>query len=412
MIDEVPHESVIALQDAFNSRMSRIFRAGHYVCLDESMSVWTNLHTMPGAVCIPPKPHPLGQEFRCLACVETEVIFSLDVVSPRVIQNSKQFADEHKLMEASVLRLVEAAKLLHSNRVIVGDSAFSQVSCMLELRRRGLYAIFNMKKRKTWPSHSFGDELDGVMPRLKEVGSCLAKTAKIDNVEYSIFTANLPFGQHTLMATCGKTSPSSTVAPYFDPSTKSDKAYYLPDVFKTFYDAAHAVDQSNQIRQAHFSIEAGWKTQLRWWIRSFSFFVALADANAYNISRKLLKTFGDDGVQQWRLGLAYELLGVAEHKSTLPETPPKEDEHELRKMPRHQQYSPIAHDFVASPTTYTQRRCQSITPAGVQCAQHTRTYCSCNISVPMCRSCFSEHVRGHVRADTARRTLVFNPFAS
>jgi hypothetical protein len=313
------------------------------------------------------------------------VVFSLDVVSPRAIQEAKPLAADHKKMEASVLRLVDAAQIAQSRRIIVGDSAFAQVSCLLELRKRGLYAIFNVKKRATWPLHSFGAELDGVAARLKHMGDCLAKTAKIGNYSYSIFSAQLPFGQHTLMATCGKTSPSSNSASGLDHQSNANKSYRVPEVFDIFYKGAHAVDMSNQLRQGHLSIEQGWNTR-RWWIRSLAFFIALADVNAFNLHTRFLHPGTEMSVQQWRLGLAFDLLGLDAGNSTGPAPKPVEDEHRRRKLPKNGRYDYSTNTIVSTTTKYAERRCTN-------CNTKTRLYCDCDPSVPYCDDCLFEHAR-------------------
>ena len=49
--------------EAWNENMQNNFKPGHFVCLDESMSTWTNMHTCPGFMFVPQKPWPFGNEY-------------------------------------------------------------------------------------------------------------------------------------------------------------------------------------------------------------------------------------------------------------------------------------------------------------------------------------------------------------
>jgi hypothetical protein len=77
-VDRV-HE-VRQLLSAFNELMSQIFNAGWVVCLDESMSPWTNMRTCAAFVFCPRKPHPKGNEYHTIADGLSGILFGLELV--------------------------------------------------------------------------------------------------------------------------------------------------------------------------------------------------------------------------------------------------------------------------------------------------------------------------------------------
>ena len=66
--------------EAFNDLMERIFKPGWVVCLDESMSPWTNQFTCPAFVFCPRKPHPKGNEYHTIADGLSGILFRLEMV--------------------------------------------------------------------------------------------------------------------------------------------------------------------------------------------------------------------------------------------------------------------------------------------------------------------------------------------
>ncbi len=61
----------------------------------------------------------------------------------------KAYSAQFGATTACTLRLVEAAGLMGSTRVVIGDSWFSSVKTALQLRNRGVYFIGKVKVSKT-----------------------------------------------------------------------------------------------------------------------------------------------------------------------------------------------------------------------------------------------------------------------
>ena len=65
---------------AWNANMKERFTAAWVVCLDESMSIWTNRWSCPGWVFCPRKPHPIGNEYHTIACGKSGILFAMEMV--------------------------------------------------------------------------------------------------------------------------------------------------------------------------------------------------------------------------------------------------------------------------------------------------------------------------------------------
>jgi hypothetical protein len=68
------------LVKAWSDNMLVTVVAAWIVCLDESMSLWTNMWTCPGFVFCPRKPWDTGNEYHTIACGLTSIIFYMEMV--------------------------------------------------------------------------------------------------------------------------------------------------------------------------------------------------------------------------------------------------------------------------------------------------------------------------------------------
>jgi hypothetical protein len=65
---------------AWNNKMLLNFIAAWIVCLDKSMSLWTNTWTCQGFVFCPRKPYDTGNENHTIACGLSSIIFYMEMV--------------------------------------------------------------------------------------------------------------------------------------------------------------------------------------------------------------------------------------------------------------------------------------------------------------------------------------------
>ena len=83
---------------------------------------------------------------------------------------------------------------------MVLDSGFCILEGLIELRKKGVFAGALIKKRRHWPKHVPGDEIDQHFDN-KEVGSTDALRGVLDNKPYNIFCMKEPAYSMKIMVT-------------------------------------------------------------------------------------------------------------------------------------------------------------------------------------------------------------------
>ena len=140
--------------------MQEIFSASYISCLDESMSIWHNCWTCPGWIFCPRKPHPFGNEYHSICCGKSGIMYWIELVEgkdcPKEIKNSRIAGTAGLLLRA-------CASLASSGKIVILDSGFCVLQALLELRKIGVFASAVIKKRRYWPKHYPGDEIDRYM---------------------------------------------------------------------------------------------------------------------------------------------------------------------------------------------------------------------------------------------------------
>ena len=162
------------------------------------------------------------------------------------------------------------------------------------------------------------------------------------------------------------------------------------EIMGQLYRGAHAVDESNKLRQDHSSIEAAWKTH-RWWIRSFSFILALCDTNGYSLWTRKLQRTDFPHIRHWRAELANQLLCRNRRFPTPQSIGAQHQQHIFMVVPDHHKFDRKTGTFVKyEGRKRRQQRMCSVKKAQT-CFRSTTSYCSCNPAAAMCRSCHSIH---------------------
>jgi hypothetical protein len=145
------------LVNAFNHNMSCVFKPSWVLCIDESMSMWSNRQTLPNWVYVQRKPTPTGSEWHDIACALSKVIFVIEPVES--VDFVKRFEDKFSVMAATVLRLCEQSGIFNIPRVLVGDSAFPSLHLIEKLKQNLIFSIFALKKKRGWTHGIPGDAL-------------------------------------------------------------------------------------------------------------------------------------------------------------------------------------------------------------------------------------------------------------
>ena len=388
--------------DAWNENMERRFIPSFMTCLDESMVAWLNKWTCPGWVHLPRKPHPFGNEYHTIACAATHIIFHVELVEgkdrPLQLPVPEHEAEFGK-MGGLILRMTKTIR--DSNRIVIMDSAFCQLRTLIAMKKRGLYATAVIKKKRYWPKHIKGDDMD---EELKDtpIGTSKVLTGVLDGVPYSLVALRDSKHVLKLVSTWGNMDRVGRPKLRRHPITNQRVEFKYPSVISQYYQARHAVDDNNNIRQGSKSLEAGFQVN-RWPLRQFLALVAVAEVNAlcfFNYIRakdseiSVKASLSAPTLAQFRQDLAKRLihnkhLCVAEDTEPSAKRPRRsKPEHVLQKVPkyagvwRNNQWTHIA-------TPYAKHFC-----AGGDCDAEVREYCACDKLVFWCTDCWGNvHLR-------------------
>ena len=142
------------LREAFYAAVT----CGWIMCLDESMIKWLG-RGMPGFMVVLRKPTPKGLELHTLCCALSGILLWFEVYEGKEAMTKKKYCDEQKRelgttgpwkSVALTLRMVDRFK--DGGRVLIADSWFGSVACILALYAWGIFAVMNVKTgHKNYP---------------------------------------------------------------------------------------------------------------------------------------------------------------------------------------------------------------------------------------------------------------------
>eukprot|EP00042_Codosiga_hollandica_P000284 m.923276 g.923276 ORF g.923276 m.923276 type:complete len:378 (-) comp108166_c0_seq1:83-1216(-) len=371
--------------------MRAVFMPSWNICVDESMSRWTNRKTVPNWVYVPRKPTPCGQEWHALACSQTDVLFAIEPVESADVP--KRFEDAFSPMPATVLRLVELAGLFHTPRVLVGDSAFPSLPLMEELLSKQVHCIFALKKRSGWTRGIPGDAvLQQLLAHCSLGESCCLPSIQTRRFRFFV-AAHMDMNPVMLVS-----NASSMLVPrYANLETRlirspngsyETKTFQRPEVMSLFYQSRHCVADSNNVRQGRAGLEDAWHTT-RWEHRTFAFILALCEANAFKMLNFVRAQRGSDPISHtdFRVEICTSMLtGSADPTTVRAESA---EAHTLETFPTDRFFRGGSWHRRVRRTMLTgrfQRRC-----AKCEIYRRVTTYCSCDPLHGLCRTCYVAH---------------------
>ncbi|OAD00941.1 hypothetical protein MUCCIDRAFT_164856 [Mucor lusitanicus CBS 277.49] len=251
-----------AFVDAYNDNLTNVIvLPGKYLCVDESMNQWLG-HGMPNLNKIPRKPHSIGQEYKTTADCNTCCIIRLDITGD---EQPKKFDGVFPKTIATALRLVEP--WFSSGRTVIADSWFGSPA---------IYgACGKVKKKRYWPR---GMPVNDMVQSLDDAyGSAHIMKSLTD----SVFIASLQDKKpKCVIANAGSTTPGASVNRWIDGRMHT---FHRPLVFEEYEaNKGAAVDTANKRRDNMPSFHDVMKTYRCWEMRCLSFFLAVAEANAFS----------------------------------------------------------------------------------------------------------------------------------
>merc|ERR1711991_629067 len=200
-------------------------------------------------------------------------------VDPVYVDNDDE--ERYKPTLAVMCRLLEP--WFNTGRVVVGDSWFGSVDATSVLRKKGLYPLFMMKKKRFWPRNYPGNDIIGRLEN-GEIGKLVKFVAQYDGIPM------LAVGLKTRKPRCYLTSfgtlnrgATVTTTVVDAEGRSSSKPYRPPEIAEVYSKCRDGVDIHNKYR--HRSFDLRWRTK-NWIIREFQFVIEIAMVNSFLMAKK------------------------------------------------------------------------------------------------------------------------------
>ena len=388
-----PFHPVDNLIDAFNKHSAACFSPSWVSCLDESMSVWTNMWTCPGWMFVPQKPHPMGNEYHSICCGVSGIMYAIEIVKgkdrPRELAPEK--FSEHGKTTGLLLRLTES--IHHSGRVVIMDSGFCVLQALVKLASHGVYSSAVIKKRRYWPKYIDGRAID---PRfdLKEIGVTDSLPGTLDGVNFKVFCMKEEDYVMKLMATYGALRPIDEGVTNRSVTRRSGRVekvtFKYMEPFYNHFKFRHQVDDHNNSRHSPISLETSINTK-DWKNRVFTFILAVVEVNA-RLAYQFFATQDSISQLEFRRMLAKEMMDFSFVVNK---------DNRKRSRRSMEAVAPICGvetaPVYATEWTGTEWRCLSSKYPQhfcktIGCNQRIRTYCKCTVGFWLCRACIGMHI--------------------
>jgi Transposase IS4 len=381
------------LIDAWNSNMTATFLPSWVSCLDESMSPWTTRHTCPGWMFVPRKPKPFGNEYHSVCCGLSGLMWGVELVEGKDSPPESRVPEPFGKTCGLLLRMCQP--IVGRGMVVILDSGFCVLKGLVELKKIGVFASAVIKKRRYWPKHVPGDDMDLHMST-KEVGDVDSLRGTMDGINYDLFCMKDTDYTMKLMSTYGALLPSAEAPDKYRVIDGNTKTIKYTEPFENHYLYRHAVDDHNNLRHSDISLEETWVTH-RWENRVFAFILAITEVNVYLAMRFFVWRCGNKvpvTFIQFRRQLAKALI-KNDHMTVEEEdnTPRKSSKrlkqqrgHDKLVAPNHARSYDGSKWILAAMDRYQKYTCRTD-----GCQKLIRTYCSCTPGHWMCDDCYVRH---------------------
>ncbi|KAL7525460.1 hypothetical protein ACHAXR_001013, partial [Thalassiosira sp. AJA248-18] len=276
--------------DAFNDHYAANYSPSWLNCLDESMNSFLNKYC-PGFMSVPRKPHPLGNEYHSIADGDDgkPVMWRIKLQEgkDRPMNGGKprypsKFEDKNpnsgrKFTKTSTL-MCEMTEPIHgTGRIVSMDSGFCVTVGILHLHDLGVYGQSLIKKRKYWPKHVPGKQIDDYFEG-KELGFTKTLRQEIDGIPFNVHCTRDDRYVTKMMSTHGLLEEVADHKTYRQKDGVNVTFNYV-EYLSRHNRSKHWVDDVNNRRHDPIGLEQVWHT--KWWpTRQFTFVCSVAEANA------------------------------------------------------------------------------------------------------------------------------------
>ena len=209
--------------------------------------------------------------------------------APHAAEHPKPKHNNHGNTVGLLVQIWEA--IFARGSVVVLDSGFCVLKCIIELKKRGVYASALIKKCRYWPKYIKGDDIKSHCDD-KDVGDCNAWKVQMDEVDFYVYAMKEPDYVMSIMSTYG-TNQQMRKEMQCELVGGEQINFYL-EVIGNHFLFQHSVDGHNNKQHSPISIEEIWGT--KWWPnRVFAFLLAVTEVN---MSLGMVELCGNDPTSQ------------------------------------------------------------------------------------------------------------------
>ena len=283
--------------EEWNKNMATNFVPSWINCIDESMSKWLNEYTCPGFIFVPCKPWSFGNEYHDAGYTDSNIIWSLELREGKDRQlqlNNKQLDDLRKTV-GTLLRLTEP--VWGSGKVFILDSGFCILKAIIELQKKGIFAVGLIKKCRYWPKLVPGDAIISHFVG-KEIGESDALQGELDGIKFHLVGMKEADYVMMFITTYGTLGEVGDVKKrhYLENGVKRVKTFQYPEVVHNHYKYRDVIDNHISFRMHPISMEETWMT-MRWPNRVFCFLLAVTMVIVQNAATYFLNKPKIDSLQ-------------------------------------------------------------------------------------------------------------------
>ena len=391
---------------AYNDHYEANYIPGSENCLDESMNSYLNKYC-PGFMVVPRKPHPQGNEYHSICDgkkgspreLAKPILWRIKIQEgkdrPKLANGRFAFSNEFETRgstKTESLMLWMTKPIHNTGKRVTMDSGFSVTAGILALHDHGVYGQALAKKRRWWPKHVPGDQIEKYFEG-KELGDVMTLKQDLGGKQFLVHCTNDDKYVTKLMSTHGLIRRVDDHSTYrcVDGEWKSFK---YPEPLSFHNRAKHWVDDHNNRRHDPIGLEDVWGT--KWWpTRQFTFICGLAEVNAAN-SRARARGENTEPQLKFRRRLAKCMLeNRLDEEGRNPGSPARlrkrarafmaSDHEHLTRPAGTGKWNPARSTWKRLKSKYSKTKCAT-------CPRTCRTYCSCDRSVVMCKECWAMHL--------------------
>jgi len=264
---------------------------------------------MPGLMVIPRKPTPIGLELHTLCDSQSGIMVNFEVYEGKEAMENKEFVNERNdigvVNKSTALTLRCLKPFFSSGRVVIADSWFGQVACALELFRRGLFCIMNVKTAtKGYPKAALLEHVGEIKgsgaaaraERSARRGKSVAfvKTFKVGARSVTLTAAGnnkkvplLLIASASSMVEGEEHVKRWTTRDASGEATLHELRTTQPEMHQIYREYMNLIDLHNKLRQGETSMADAWHTHY-WENRHFAEMLGIIEVNIY-LSLKYFK---------------------------------------------------------------------------------------------------------------------------